>query len=90
MRQKKPNPWGLKGMHGNVWEWCQDWFAGDYYGVSPEDDPTGPTEGTTRVCRGGGWAYLSGSYRPAQRGDFRPDARWGRIGFRVARSLSSK
>ena len=85
--QKKPNAWGLYDMHGNVWEWCEDWYDGGYYAGSPADDPSGPDTGSRRVRRGGSWLITAGSGRSAARYFEEP---WlGRLfdlGFRVARA----
>ena len=53
--EKKPNAWGLYDMHGDVWEWVNDWYDRDYYKKSPTDDPPGPASGIAAVLRGGGW-----------------------------------
>ncbi len=80
--QKKPNAWGAHDLHGNVWEWCSDWWAPDYYGQSPPSDPMGPPTGERRVLRGGAYGYPD-ELRAAHRRHFHPATRAEYVGFRV-------
>jgi formylglycine-generating enzyme required for sulfatase activity len=82
--EKKPNAWGLYDMHGNVWEWCQDWWNEGYYVSAPPDDPTGPFTGAFRVSRGGGWYDVPKRCRSASRNPKGPDDRSLDLGLRVA------
>ncbi len=81
--KKKPNAWGLYGMHGNAWEWCQDNYDPDYYKNSPVKDPPGPSAGGGRVARGGSYPFGPVYCRSAFRGYVAPDSRHGHGGFRV-------
>jgi formylglycine-generating enzyme required for sulfatase activity len=78
--QKKPNPWGLFDMHGNVFEWCADWYDATLAGG---DDPVGPAAGSSRVNRGGYWYYGASYCRSAFRHLDGPWLRYDRYAFRV-------
>ena len=81
--QKKPNAWGLYDMHGNVWEWCSDWYQDSYRNLGV-NDPTGPEKGSLRVLRGSSWLSSPWRCRSALRRWIHPDLRIDNNGFRVA------
>lgn len=84
---KNPNGWGLYDMHGNLCEWCQDWY-GEYPG-SPQVDPVGPDNGVGRVVRGGSWFSNAKNCRSACRFHWPPNLKSDFIGFRLVREKSA-
>jgi formylglycine-generating enzyme required for sulfatase activity len=81
---KPANAWGLKDVHGNVWEWCWDWFAN--YPTGPLTDPTGPASGSARVLRGGSWGDGARNCRSAYRDFSNPGGMGSSIGLRLSRT----
>jgi formylglycine-generating enzyme required for sulfatase activity len=76
-----PNAWGLYDMHGNVWEWCRDWY--DLYPTTAVTDPVGSKSGTNKVRRGGSWFKHGFSCRSANRAKANPATRFQTTGFRL-------
>jgi formylglycine-generating enzyme required for sulfatase activity len=79
------SPYEALNMAGNVWEWVADWHDGDYYSISPYNNPPGPDTGTTKVLRGGGWDSTAHNLRVADRHYLNPSYSSSPIGFRCAK-----
>lgn len=84
VKTKQPNELGIYDMSGNVYEWCADWYDSSYYASSPENNPTGPSSGSYRVLRGGGWGDRARYCRVAIRNFHNPDIRNVIYGLRLA------
>jgi formylglycine-generating enzyme len=83
------NAYGLYNICDNVHEWCSDWYAPDYYAVSPERNPLGPENGERRASRGGSWRHHVKMSRCAARSSIPPEFKYADYGFRVARGAAS-
>ena len=86
--QKEPNNWGVYDMHGNVWEWCNDWYGS--YPDGSVTDPTGPATGWDRVCRGGSWISIPVGCRSARRIHYMPSNKINLCGFRLVKLVKKE
>jgi len=85
--QSEPNAFGLYEMCENVHEWCSDWFAADYYSVSPDRNPRGPEKGARKSSRGGSWRHHIKISRCSTRSSIPPEFHYADYGFRVVRDF---
>jgi formylglycine-generating enzyme len=85
----RPNGYGLFGIGANIHEWCADWYAPDFYAVSPDRNPTGPPTGSRRASRGGSWRHSVTISRSAARSRLDPSYRYTDYGFRIAASVNA-
>ncbi len=84
--ERKPNGLGIYDMTGNVWEWVQDWYDENYYKASPQENPKGPNDGTSRVLRGGCWLDQAKDTRSSFRFFFSPGKWFKSVGIRLVKS----
>lgn len=85
--QSGRSPFGVFNMSGNVWEWCLDWYAGDYYRFSPEMNPEGPAAGSEKILRGGSWVNDIDGVRATRRAHNDPNTKNEIAGFRTVLPL---
>jgi formylglycine-generating enzyme len=86
--QSQPNAFGLFEMCENVHEWCSDWFAADYYAISPDRNPQGPEVGNRKASRGGSWRHHIKISRCSARSSIPPEFKYADYGFRVVRNAA--